>query len=235
MSSGDEQAGHARRLYAGTFHGVLSTQSLELPGYPFGSLVPYVLDREGLPLLLLSHLSQHTRNLDADPHCALTLIETAEGDVQQHARLCAVGDVLPVHEPVDAARYFAYFPQTREYHEALGFRFYRMQPLRFHWNGGFATARWFGGDRIVRRNPFDADTEARIIGHMNADHGDALVAYLTAGRPLVPGETVMMVGIDSEGIDLQHAGKVCRVPLPRTIGSAAEAREVLVDMARSAR
>ena len=45
---------------------VLSTHSLEHPGYPFGSVVPYVLDQEGLPLLLLSRLPQHTKNPDPD-------------------------------------------------------------------------------------------------------------------------------------------------------------------------
>lgn len=53
--------------------GVLSTHSQAHPGYPFGSVVPYCLDNVGFPLLLLSHLAQHTRNLMAEPRCALTL------------------------------------------------------------------------------------------------------------------------------------------------------------------
>ena len=50
MKSGDEQAYAARQVLAGTFHGVLSTHSLEQAGYPVGSGVPYVLDQDGLPL-----------------------------------------------------------------------------------------------------------------------------------------------------------------------------------------
>jgi putative heme iron utilization protein len=138
MQNGDEQARAARQVLAGTFHGVLSTHSLEQAGYPFGSVVPYVLDQGGVPLLLLSHLSQHTKNLDADGRCGLTVVEEGTGDVQQRGRLSAVGDVTPCDPYGDSERYFRYFPHARMYFEQLRFRFYRFMPLRFHWNGGFA-------------------------------------------------------------------------------------------------
>jgi putative heme iron utilization protein len=40
-----------------------------------------------------------------------------------------------------------------------------------------------------------------------------------------------MLGIDAEGIDLKVTNRLRRIPLARLIGSAAEAREVLVEMA----
>mgnify|MGYP001827563092 CR=1 FL=1 len=229
--SGAEQAHAARQVLAGSFHGVLSTHSLDLPGYPFGSVVPYVLDGEGLPLLLLSPLSQHTRNLDADQRCALTVVEAGEGDVQQRGRLSAVGDVSQRDAAADAERYFRYFPQTRMYFEQLDFHFYRFTPLRFHWNGGFATARWFGVDRIVVANPFDGEAEARIVGHMNRDHADALRTYLASVGVPADDADVEMLGINAEGIDLRAGERLHRVPLQRAIASAAEARAVLVEMA----
>ena len=231
MSQGDQQARAARQLLAGAFHGVLSTHSLELSGYPFGSVVPYALDQEGQPLMLLSHLSQHTKNIDADPRCGLTVMQPGTGDVQQRARLSAVGDVAAVDATDDVERFFACFPQTRPYFEQLGFRFYRLRALRFHWNGGFATARWFAPDRIVRTNPLPREVQARIISHMNQDHADVLRRYV--GEAVNPGAdtAVMMVGIDAEGIDLRTADRLHRVELPRAIATAEEAREVLVAMA----
>ncbi|MBK5938318.1 pyridoxamine 5'-phosphate oxidase family protein [Halochromatium roseum] len=101
MTDPDQQAAAARQVLAGSFHGLLSTHSLELAGYPFGSVVPYVLDQEGRPLLLLSPLSQHTKNLEADSRCGLTVVEEGEGDVQQRGRLSAVGKVTPCGADAD--------------------------------------------------------------------------------------------------------------------------------------
>jgi len=221
----------ARQVLAGASHGVLSTHSIEHEGYPFGSVVPYVLDQEGLPLLLLSHLSQHTKNIHADPRCGLTLVQAGDGDVQERGRLSAVGDMRAIESPADAERYFGYFPHTRMYFDDLGFHFYRFQPLRFHWNGGFATARWFGVDRLIRPNPLSREVQARIIAHMNSDHLDALRAYLAPVSGQDTDAAVSMLGIDAEGIDLRSADRIYRIALPRAIGNAEQAREVLVEMA----
>lgn len=231
MQNSDEQARAARQVLAGAFHGVISTHSLEHDGYPFGSVVPYVLDQDGVPLLLLSHLSQHTRNIDADMRCGLTVVEPGHGDVQQRGRLSAIGDVTPSGPTANAERYFRYFPHSRMYFDQLGFRFYRFRPARFHWNGGFATARWFSVDRIVHANPIDREAQTRIISHMNHDHADALRGYLEGHLARLIDEPPVLVGIDSDGIDLRFGDRLYRIALPHVIGSAHEARDVLVQMA----
>ena len=199
MTDSDQQAAAARQVLASCFHAVLSTQSLELVGYPFGSVVPYVLDQTGLPLLLLSPLSQHTKNLEADSRCGLMVVAEGEGDIQQRGRLSAVGNVTPCSADADVERYFRAFPHTQPYLEQLGFRFYRFTPLRFHWNGGFATARWFGTDRILRANPLSPEAQRRIIAHMNQDHTDALRTYLRVIDGTEGEHDVVMIGIDAEG------------------------------------
>lgn len=233
MTSADQQAGSARQLWAGTLHGVLSTHSLEHPGFPFGSLVPYVIGSDGLPVLLLSHLSQHTKNVDADPRCGLVVIEPGSGDIQQLGRLSGIGELRIEQHCDDAERYFRYFPASRSYHEQLGFRFYRFRPQRFHWNGGFATARWFGTDRIIVPNPLADDVQQRIIDHMNADHAAALSGYLQdAGEHGADrGTGVEMVGIDAEGIDIRVDDRIVRIALPQPIQDADGAREALVRLA----
>ena len=230
MQTTDDPAYSARQLWAGAFRAVLSTHSLDEQGYPFGSVVPYVLDGTGSPLLLLSHLSQHTRNIDADSRCGFLVAEAGEGDIQQLARLSALGDTRAVDAGDAAQRYFACFPQTRDYFEQLGFRFYRFEATRFHWNGGFATARWFGRDRILRDNPFAPLIQERIVNHMNQDHADTLRHYLEQRSGIAPDADVVLVGIDAEGIDLRHGDQLQRLALPRRIATADEARAVLVEM-----
>lgn len=231
MTDHDQQAFAARQVLAGSFHGLLSTHSLELAGYPFGSVAPYVLDQEGLPRLLLSPLSQHTKNLEADSRCGLTVVEEGEGDIQQRGRLSAVGKVTPCGADADGERYVGAFPHSRLYVEQLDFRFYRFTPLRFHWNGGFATARWFGTDRILRANPLSPESQRRIIAHMNQDHRDTLRGSLRTIDASAGEDEVAMIGIDAEGIDVRVADRLRRIPLLRPIGSPAEARAVLVEMA----
>lgn len=226
----------ARQLWAGRLAGVLSTHSLDLPGYPFGSLVPYCLDADGMPLVLLSHLAQHTKNLEADGHCSLTVTASGDGDVQRLARLVAVGDMEPI--PADqGGRFLRYFPHTEVYLRELNFRFHRLRPRRFHFNNGFTSARWFDPERILHPNPLAPGEELAILAHMNRDHPVALSSYLRrTGVSLTKEDsTVRMVGMDGEGIDLaRNLGdeeQLHRLALPRPIADRHEARQVLIEMA----
>lgn len=119
------------------------------------------------------------------------------------------------------------------YYDQLGFRFYRFRPARFHWNGGFATARWFGAERLLRASPFSADEEHATVEHMNRDHSGTLRKYLGLRAGLSEADAVEMAGLDGEGIDLRVADRLYRVRLPREIRSPHEAREILEKMAAS--
>jgi putative heme iron utilization protein len=211
----------------------LSTVSAELRGYPFGSVTPYCLDAAGVPVLLLSHLSQHTRNLLEEPRAALTVVDDFEGDVQEAARLTAVGRIEPlVQEDATAERYFRYFPQGRFYREALNFRFFSLAPERWHWNGGFATARWFGNDRLLRPNPFAGETEATMIARIESDHRDVLERFACAKGPEQAAEAAIRVcGLDAEGMDIGVGARVVRIPFPHSVTGAGELRELLVELA----
>lgn len=228
-----QQAHTARQLLARRLHGVVSTVSAEMPGHPFGSVIPYCLDTAGVPLLLLSHLAQHTRNLLEEPRAALTILDAFDGDVQEAARLTAVGRIEPlVGGDVAAERYFRYFPQSRFYQEALNFRFYVLAAERWHWNGGFATARWFGNDRLLRPALFDGGTEAAVVAELQSDHGDVLRHVVRVAGLEPDGDAgLRLCGVDAEGVDIGVGTRVVRVPFARPVATAGELREVLVGLA----
>jgi putative heme iron utilization protein len=195
---------------------VLSTHSLRRPGYPFGSLTTYCLDRSGLPVLLLSHLAQHTRNLAGDPRCSLLLARPGAGDPQEQARLSVPGDVRPL-DPGDgdaAERYFRYFPHARPYFEALNFRFFRLLPRAFHLNAGFAAARWLGKEAVVRTNPFGRQQEKDLIAALEA-RPERLARLPGDSGPQPDPREARVVGVDAEGIDLRRGHQLARVGLPR--------------------
>ena len=231
----EAQAAKARQLLAGRLYGVISTLGADRPDQPFGSVAPYCLGYDGAPVFLLSDLAQHAKNLTVNPRAALTLLADFTGDVQQAARLTGEGEILSMGEDSDAAeRYFRYFPQARAYHEELGFRFYGLRPQRWHFNSGFATARWFGNDRILRVNPFSGEEEAGIVDHMNADHADALSRYLAgAGKEVSASAAPRLCGVDGEGMDIASGDSIERIAFPRPVDSPEALRDLLVVMART--
>ena len=70
-SASEAAVAAARALLAAESVGVLSTISVHRPGFPYGSVTPYALSAHGQPLLLLSRLAAHTKNLLADPRASL--------------------------------------------------------------------------------------------------------------------------------------------------------------------
>jgi heme iron utilization protein len=224
MPDGHDDAFEAvRQLWAGRFQGVISTHSAAEPGYPFGSWVPYCLDRDGLPILLFSHLAQHARNLETDPRCAFTLSEPVPGDIQQGQRLTCIGTCAPCDEADGDTirRYLAYFPEGRMYYERLNFRPYRLRPKRFHYNGGFAAARWLGNERVLRRSSLDPDAETSLAEALIRAQGARLDALLP--DPTTAALTPLRItGIDPWGIDLGRGDRLHRLPFPRALTGAAE-------------
>ena len=85
-------AERGRTLLGATLTGALATLTVE-GGVPFGSLVAYAVDDLGRPLLCLSDLAEHSRNLAADPRASLLASETGAGDPLALARVTVLGAV----------------------------------------------------------------------------------------------------------------------------------------------
>ena len=227
----------ARALLLEGRAGVLSTHSAAVPGYPFGSVTPYCLDRAGRPVLLISSLAQHTKNIAGDPRVSLTVLQPGTTDVQAGGRLTWLADArLLTGESAEVAeRYYRYFPASRDYHRTHDFAFYLLRPVRLRFIGGFGDIRWIDPEELLEPNPFSPESESAILDHMNADHGDALRHYCRSRLDLdpEPGSEVEMVGIDGEGLDLRVDRMVHRVSFGQPVSDAAQARQALVAMARA--
>lgn len=233
-----EAGAEARALLLEAWQGVLSTHSKDMPGYPFGSVAPYCLDAAGRPLFLISELAQHTRNLRADPRCSFIVVAPGE-DIQANARLTLVGECRPLVDESDiaaaAARYYRYFPDSIDFHRIHDFRFFRLEPVRCRYIGGFGRIQWVDPAPVLLANPFAGEREADIVAHMNEDHADALAHYCRQ-TGLEPGDRPLaMAGIDAEGIHLRLGAGIVRIAFPEPVATPAQAREVLVALARAGR
>jgi len=83
----------------------------------------------------------------------------------------------------------------------------------------------------VRANLLSRESQQQIVSDMNQNRADAMYKYLRAADDINDTDGVTMLGIDAEGIDLRVPDGLRCIPLRRTIGSDAEARSVLVEMA----
>ena len=222
------QGNAARTLLLQESFGVLSTVSIDIPGYPFGSVTPYCMDRMCRPIIYISHIAQHTKNILADSRVSLTIVEKGESDdVQAQGRVTCIADARQVARSDDDVpeRYFRYFPSARQYEHTHDFEFFRLELVRVRFIGGFGQIFWVEPSAFMATNPFSQAEENRIIQHMNKDHSDALSRYIGGG----PGE---MAGIDGEGFDVLRAGKKVRIPFTTPVTNMEEARKALVEMAR---
>lgn len=227
-----------RRLIRRARSAALATAMADSAGRPYASLVTVACDGGGQPLLLLSSLSDHARNLSADPRASL-LIDEARGlaNPQTGARVSLVGEIRRTDDPSHAARFLARHPAARRYAGFGDFGFFGMVVERGHFVGGFARAHWLErsdlaleGDAVAAL----AAAEAEILAHMNDDHAGTIDLYAQAllGRR---GDGWRMIAVDVEGLDLYRRGIFVRLEFPTQVTGVDDLRETLVALAADAR
>lgn len=143
-------ASEAREFLRSTRNGVLSTHSARFAGYPFGSIAPFVLDDEGNPLILISTLAEHTKNIMADPHVSLIVFNPASPDMQAGARLTLLGEARLADKQEGALRdrYLSSFPQAVQYFDMHDFSFYCIVVQQARFIGGFGKIHWVSGEDL---------------------------------------------------------------------------------------
>jgi len=228
--NGDE----ARRFVRGQHSGVLSTLSKRVEGFPFGSVAPFILDHAGRPVILISTLAEHTKNIDADPRVSL-IVQPYSPDMQVAGRVTILGKAERLADKSELGpRYLRFHPQAADYFAMHDFSFYRIEPVRVRYIGGFGKIHWVEPERYLLP-PFPlAEQEAGILEHMNADHGENLLAYC---RHVHGVETAQaeMIGIDPDGFDVRTDADVLRFDFAAPVNDAQAARQSLVALAKAAR
>jgi len=232
--SGTHNGNDARRFVRAQFAGVLSTISQRIAGFPFGSVAPFVTDHSGCPVILISTLAEHTKNLDADPRCSL-IVQPYSPDMQTTGRITVIGQAVRL-EDKDALgpRYLRIHPQAQAYFAMHDFHFYRIEPVRVRWIGGFGKIHWVEPENYLLPAGPLAGQEADILAHMNSDHDHNLMAYCRHVHG-VEAEAVEMIGIDPDGFDVRADGQTLRFDFPSLITDAQQAHKALVVLARASR
>lgn len=226
----------AKKLMRESRSGALATL-MTGSGDPYCSLVNVATAANGAPLLLISQLAVHTKNILADARVSLMLDERKEGDPLQGARVMLMGSAAKTDSAAARRRYLAYQPDAEMFAGFKDFAFYEVRLKGAHLVAGFG--------RIVDLKPQDiltdlagaeslVEAEAEVIEHMNADHAETTRLYAT--RLLgAPDGNWRVVGCDPEGLDLQLDRMGLRLPFPQRVAQPGVLRAVLKQMAEQAR
>lgn len=231
--AGTDRGAQARRLLRRFRAGVLSTQSLKLPGYPYGAALPFCTDSRGRVVVQISHLAEHTRNAERDGRVSFT-VSPMGADLQSGERQSVLGDLAPVDEPRVAERFLRFFPEGRRYLAIGGFRFWRLEPRQVRLIAGFGSLHWLDGAHMLAADSTLTDAEADVVDHMNADHAHNLRDYCRHVHGVSPA-SAEMAGIDCDGFDVRADGALLRFEFERPVADAGAAREQLVALARAAK
>jgi putative heme iron utilization protein len=229
----------ARSLLRRSRQGALATL-VPGSGDPYCSLVNVASHPDGSPILLISRLALHTRNILGDSRVSLMLDERAAGDPLEGSRIMLAGRAEQAGGDRIALlrrRYLSAHPSAEAFVDFKDFAFFRIHPTGAHLVAGFG--------RILDLKPeqFLTDTagagalleaEAGAVEHMNADHRDAMNLYATK---LLGAETAdwACTGCDPDGMDMQAGTATLRLDFPERVTGGTELRKMLVRLAGEAR
>jgi heme iron utilization protein len=211
-TASSEARAQAKRLLRLARTGALATLD-RATGAPLTTLVSVASDCDGAPLLLLSSLAAHTKNLAADRRASLLLTSpSGRGDPLNRPRLTLGGPIGPHLQPSARARFLARNPKSKLYASFGDFSIFRMEIQAVHFNGGFARAAALapgeiltdlaGAERLIA-------AERTLIEQINAG-GDKL-ARLVDARDGGGARAWRAIGLDPEGLDLAAGSRVARV------------------------
>ncbi len=177
MSKKNKAIKAARTLLRSSEKAMLSTHSYSKAGYPFGSVTTYMTDHQGHPIIYISHLAQHTKNIKHDNKISLLVCQEGDDDINAGARLTLLGHAEPVSKSECesiAQKFYLKFPESKKYQDTHDFNFYRLKVEHVRYIGGFGQIYWLDQNQFILPIPNWLKNEQPAIEHMNEDHKDAM-------------------------------------------------------------
>jgi putative heme iron utilization protein len=234
-------AEEARTIAASTNIGTLA--SLTADGDPWASFVTYGL-LGGAPVLCVSNLAEHGRNLAGDPRASIAIVApVTDTDPLANARVTLAGHVeQPSGDERAAAReaHLSAVAAAKYYIDYTDFSLWVLRVQRVRWVGGYGRMDSTSGADYAAADPDPVAPHATgAIAHLNADHADALAAMARTlgGYPDTTAATC--TGADRYGLDLRLSTErglaYTRIGYAAPIDSIGELRSAAVELTRRAR
>jgi heme oxygenase (biliverdin-IX-beta and delta-forming) len=240
-SPAPSHAERVRTLAAAGSEGTLSTLAVEPAGYPFGSVVAFVLDDSGHPVFVASRLAEHTRNFKADPRASLFLQRPPPHGVDPLSleRATLLGSVSPAERLREV--YLQAHPYAELYIDFKDMAFYRLTIDAVRYVGGFGRMSWVEASDYLEAQPDPVSGRAavEIVDHMNDDHPGALVEYCSGIHGLTEVRSARMTAVDRYGFEVltdePEGSRPVRFGFEQVAGSPEDVQVQLIRLLRRAR
>jgi putative heme iron utilization protein len=234
-------AEEARTIAASTNTGTLAT--LTADGDPWASYVTYGL-LGGAPVLCVSDLAEHGRNLAGDPRASIAIVAPRrESDPLASGRVTLAGVVeQPTNDQRAAARdaHLAAVAAAKYYVDYSDFTLWMLRVHRVRWVGGYGRMDSATGEAYSAAEPDPVSPRAEgAIAHLNNDHAGALVAMAQTLGGYPDATAATCTGADRYGLDLRvvtpRGVAYPRIGYASRIDSIDELRSATVELTRRAR
>jgi hypothetical protein len=175
--------------------GALATHSREPLGFPYPTALPFAVDARHRPVVLVSRLAEHARNLEDDRRAGFLVVDTPPNDdVLSGERLTLLGQFTPGGlDPVLVRRYLRYHPDAERYLALGDFSFRVLEIERMRYIGGFGAMGWLDAAELDPLDPLADDDETALIDYFN--------------RHVPNPALVRLAGVDRYGADLKIDGQ----------------------------
>ncbi|CAN5173702.1 DUF2470 domain-containing protein [soil metagenome] len=198
-------AEEARTIAASTNTATLA--SLTATGDPWASYVTYGL-LDGAPVLCVSQMAEHGRNLAGDPRASIAIVAPAtDSDPLAGARITLAGVVEhPTGDELAAARaaHIAAVPAAKYYVDYSDFSLWVLRVHRVRWVGGYGRMDSATAEAYSSAAPDAVQAHAAgAIAHLNADHADSLALMARALGGFPDTTSAQCTGADRYGLDLK--------------------------------
>ena len=228
----------ARRVMRRVERAALATSLDGGDGWPYASLVMVACDHDASPLLMVSNLAEHTKNIAREPRVSLLFDGTAElDDPLTGARVTVLGRIAKTDAEIHRRRFLARHPSAGIYADFTDFSVYCVTVERAHLVAGFGDIHWIDAGELM----FDTAAsgaliaaEPEIVAHVNSDHAATVDLYAHALLNC-NGDGWLLTGVDPEGADLRSEGSTARLDFPSPVHDADDARTALINLAERAR
>jgi putative heme iron utilization protein len=227
----------AKVLTRSEHSGVLSTHSLSVKGFPFGSVIPFMMNHTGELILYASDIAQHSRNMKTNSKVSMCIYNGANQDSQINARVTLLGNAHVIGPQSDYADdYFMLFPQAKEYVAAHDFQFYKIVPERIRYIGGFGEIYWFNTDDWNNASPKWISNRQSMIDHMHQDHADALALMLNYqhGTQAQLGQ-VTMLSVCQEGFHVHYQSRIYFIAYTQSCIEVTDIRKQMINLTHQQR
>lgn len=232
-----------RTVLTNSTRGMLSTFSQKYDGYPSGSMVDFVCDAEGSPILAISSLAAHTKDLLVNPTCSLLVAKDPEDRTDLVITLH--GDAVSVAEADREAVRTTYLAKISDafWVDFGDFQFFKIQPKVVRYVSGVATALLRSGEfcreeyAAAEVDPISQFSEP-IASHMNKDHAED-TKLIVQHSTNIPVESAYMLDVDRLGfcVKARYKGRTykLRIPFPRPAVIRKDVKMLVIEMLQAAK